>query len=143
MTSKDLEAIFAPLGTRVRGALFFEERAALALIDEAQRHDVAIVGIDQFRASEGRTYSALAGHTLAVVRDRVESWRQAREFVAYFSGTDVLFEVVLEAPGATHRARVRDRTTAFGFWRPRFVSVFLSVMMILFLLVWLIDLAGM
>ena len=145
MTSKELESIFASRSVRRGHALVLGERETLALIDAAQQNDVAIVGIEMHRTAEDGPRSTASGDTLGLAVDRSESWRQAREFVGYLTGKDVVFEVLLEAPHATQRARLRDGrdvVVEFGFWRPRFIGLFLPFVIVVVTMMVLFTLAG-
>src|SRR5688572_26042678 len=131
MNARELESVFATHGIRRGGALLLEDTWALALIDQAQEKEVAVVGVDQCRLGPGESYTALHGHALGLMIDRAASWRQAREFVTDFAGRGLLFEVVLEEPRVTDRARFRDRLVPFGIWSSVFQMVFLTFLLLL------------
>jgi hypothetical protein len=131
MTSKELRAFFASHGAQRGAALILDERCALALIDKAQAEGVAVVGIDHFRTGSDGTLATGLGRAPALAVDRTESWRHAREFVGYFSGRGLLFEIELESPRVTKRAKVRDRVVPFDFWKPRFAAILLPLLFLI------------
>lgn len=110
--------------------MILDERWALALIDKAQAEGVAVVGIDHMRTGADGVVPAEPGRTPALAVDRTESWRHAREFVGYFSGRGLLFEIELESPRVTKRAKVRDRV-AFDFWKLRFAAILLPLLFLI------------
>ena len=130
MTSKELYAIFASYGIRRGRGLILDERRALALIDMAQAEGVAVAGIDHSPEASNRDAS-IVGHAPPLSVDRTESWRHAREFVGYFAGRGLLFEIELESPRVTKRARVPDRAVPFGFWKLRFAAILLPLLFLI------------
>jgi hypothetical protein len=145
MNSRDIDGIFASRGARRGSALLLDERSTLALIEVAQQHDVAVAGIELYRPAEDGAHLLRAGATLGLAVDRAESWRQAREFVGYLTGRGATFEVLLETPQATQRARLRDGGDArveFGFWRPHFTTLFLPLVVVVAMIIVLFTMAG-
>ena len=65
---------------------------------------------------------------------RADSWRWARQFVTDLSGRDLLFEVALESPRATHvrrfqdpTARLRTSSAAFQVFYLAYLALLLAV----------------
>jgi hypothetical protein len=131
MISRDLESIFESRGARRDGALLLGEADALALIDEAQRAQIAILGVDQCRSADADTYARLDREGRGFDLMRGDSWSRAREFITDLSGRGLLFEVALEGPRSTRLHRFGDRPTPFRTWSAVFQAVFLAYLALL------------
>ena len=135
MTSHDLERLFESSGIRHGRALLLREADALALIDKAQHHLIAILGVDQCRVPGIREYAPLDRKPLGFNVDRAESWRLARQFVTDLAKRGLFFEVALETPRSTLVQRFRDHGVPARAWSVVFQAFFLAYLALLMTLI--------
>jgi hypothetical protein len=129
ITAREIETIFAAHGSWKAGALLLEDRWALALIDRAEKHGVAIVSVDH-RSPDARGHTVHEGTGLGLVIRRADSWGHARDFVRRLVGRGLLFEIALEERRRTVGARFANRTVPFWTWSALFELLYLALLLV-------------
>ena len=93
-----IEAAFLSKGLVRGGVLLLEARDAIALIEEARKQRIPILGVDAFVVSEQAT-QPLSAHTLdlsgATGTGPIDTWAEAANFIQARADDGFMFEVVV------------------------------------------------